>query len=154
MIRLPNIKINGELLDKQVKSIEGDKFDPKKVSEFIMSKGDTYYAKSIKDGTMSADALDKLCKYYDLNKKDYIITEAQAKQEVQKQVDNINHENLLIALGNIDKLLREMLAQQKSTNYILGEMRNSMITFGKNQKDMISKLESIEKKGNMRYGKY
>ena len=151
--RQPNIKINAELLDKQIKSLEGDKFDPKKVSEFIMSRGDTYYSKSIKDGAMALDALEKLCKYYDLDKKDYIITDQQEKQEVQKQVDNTNYENMLIAFGNVDKLLREILAQQKSTNYILGELRNNLIISNKNQKDIVNKLEAIEKRQN-RYGKY
>ena len=75
------------------------------------------------------------------------------KKEIQKQADTQNYENVILLLQGIDKTLQELLAQQKSTNYILGELKTSMMNDVKNNKEILGKLENLEKR-QQRYGKY
>lgn len=153
MGRTPNIKFNGELLDKKIKEIEKDSFNQGKVSIYIMGKGRSYYCDCIKNGTIAESVLDRVCTYYEFDKKEFIVTEETVKKDIQEKADTQNYENVIILLQGIDRTLKELLAQQKSTNYLLGELKTSAMNDTKNSKDILGKLENLEKR-QQRYGKY
>lgn len=146
MPREKNLKIYSDKIDKIVKDAEGDKYDPKRISKFVLGKGDTYYTKSIlKDGNISKDAYERLCEYYNLKPEDYILTEKKEKEIIQEKADTMNYENVIILLTGIDKTLKELLATQKSTNYILGEIKNGQVASNQNGKKVIELVDNIDK---------
>ena len=152
MARPQKIKINVTLLDKNIRDNENGNFNQAKISKFVMGKGDTYYSEMLKNGTVAEEVLDRVCEYYDLTKKDYIITEEDVQKEIQQKADTQNYENLIVLLTGIDKTLKEILAQQKSTNFLLGELKTNAANDNKFSKEIIQKLENLEKR--QRYGKY
>lgn len=146
MPREKNLKIYSDKIDKIVKDAEGNKYDPKRISKFVLGKGDTYYTKSIlKDGNICKDAYERLCEYYNLKPEDYILTEAKEKEVIQEKADTMNYENIIILLTGIDKTLKELLATQKSTNYILGEIKNGQVINNQNSKKVIELVDNIDK---------
>lgn len=152
MARPQKIKINVALLDKNIRAIENGNFNQAKISKFVMGKCSTYYSEMLKNGTIAEEVLDRVCEYYDLTKKDYIITEEDVQKEIQQKADTQNYENLIVLLTGIDKALKEILAQQKSTNFLLGELKTNAANDNKFSKEIIQKLENLEKR--QRYGKY
>ena len=154
MGRTPNIKVNMELLDKHIREKEGGNFNQNKVSKFVMGKGSTYYCEAIKSGTLNPEVLDRVCEYYEFTKEDYLVTDETKKVQIQKQADTMNYENVILLLTGIDKTLKELLAQQKSTNYSLNELRNAVFNTNKNSKDILEKLENIEKRGSRHVNKF
>jgi len=146
MARIPKIRFNSEKLDKDIKQAEGAKFNQGKISEFIMQRNKTYYCECMKDGTIAEEVLDKVCSYYDLSKDDYIVTQQTEQAEIQKKADTLNYENVLTHLGTISKTLNEILGQQRSIAYLLGELNNKMMGQNKHDKELISLLEDIKKK--------
>ena len=146
MAREKNLKIDSEKIDKVIKSVDGDKYDPKRISKFVLGKGDTYYtAIVLKDHAISKDAYERLCEYYSLVPEDYIITEEKEKQIIQEKADVMNYENVILLLTGIDKTLKELLAAQKSTNYILGEIKNGQVASNQNGKKVIELVDNIDK---------
>lgn len=153
MPRPQKIKINATLLDKYIRDNENDNFNQAKISKFVMGKGDTYYSEMLKNGTVAEEVLDRICEYYELDKKDFIITDEIAKKQIQEQANTQNYENLVLLLTGINKTMQEQLAQQKSTNYLLGEIRTSLLNENKNTKSILEKLDNLEKRQS-KYNKY
>lgn len=153
MGRVPKIKINATLLDSKIKELEGSSFNQGKISKFVMNKGNTYYCEMLKNQTVAVEVLDRICEYYELDKNDFIITEEIAKKQIQEQANTQNYENLIVLLSGINKTMQEQLAQQKSTNYLLGEIRTSLLNENKNTKSILEKLEHLEKRQS-KYNKY
>lgn len=146
MAREKNLKIYSEKLDKVIRAAEGDKYDAKRISKFVLGKCDSYYSKSvIQNHNISKDAYERLCEYYNLKPEDYILTEAKEKEVIQEKADTQNYENIIILLTGIDKTLKELLATQKSTNYILGEIKNGQVTNNQNSKKVIELVDNIDK---------
>lgn len=146
MGRTPKTKVNMKLLDSHIKEKEGSAFDYSKISKFIMGKGDAYYRVALRSECMANDVLDRVCEYYGFNKQDYIITEETKKKEVQKEADTLNYENVILLLTGIDKTLKELLGQQKSTNYLINELRTDLAKDNKINKEILGKLETVEKR--------
>ena len=153
MARPQKIKINVTLLDKNIRDNENGNFNQAKISKFVMGKGDTYYSEMLKNGTVAEEVLDRVCEYYDLSKEDYIVTKETVQKEIQQKADTQNYENLIVLLTGIDKSLKEILAQQKSTNFLLGELKTNATNDNKFSKEIIQKLENLEKR-QQKYGKY
>ena len=151
MARPQKIKINVTLLDKNIRAIENGNFNQAKISKFVMGKGDTYYSEMLKNGTVAEEVLDRVCEYYDLSKEDYIVTKETVQKEIQQKADTQNYENLIVLLTGIDKTLKELLAQQKSNNYMLQQIQTYMANENKFSKDIITILDKQEKRS--RYGK-
>lgn len=146
MGRERNLKLYSEKLDKVIRDAEGDKYDPKRISKFVLGKCDSYYSKTvIKDGNISQDAFDRLCEYYSLKPENYILTDEKEKEVIQEKADTQNYENIIVLLTGIDKTLRELLATQKSTNYILGEIKNGQVASNQNSKKVIELVDNIDK---------
>ena len=151
MARPQKLKINVTLLDKNIREKENGNFNQSKISKFVMGKGETYYSEMLKNGTVAEEVLDRVCEYYELTKKDYLITEETVKKEIQQKADTQNYENLIVLLTGIDKTLKELLAQQKSNNYMLQQIQTYMANENKFSKDIITILDKQEKRS--RYGK-
>ena len=146
MAREKNLKVDSARIDKVVRSIDGDKYDPKRISKFVLGKGDTYYTTIVlKDHAISKDAYERLCEYYGLAHDDYIVTEEKEKQLIQEKADTMNYENVILLLTGIDKTLKELLAAQKSPNYILGEIKNGQVSTNQNGKKVIELVDNIDK---------
>jgi len=145
-MRKPNIKINGEALDTDIRKAEGNRYNQSNISTIIMGRAKSYYAQCICKNSMEENVLDKLCTFYDLDKIDYVITEEAEKAAIIKQVDNLNYENILTLLASIDKSLREILAQEKSNQFTLGEIQNAILTGNGHSKASLEILQTQEKR--------
>jgi len=154
MGRIPNIKIDGLKLDEAIRKAEGSGFNQGKISQFIMCKDKSYYSGMLRRNEISGDTLQRVCEYYDLDKDDFIITEKSKKQEIQRIADTQNYDNLILLLTGIDKTLKELLAAQKSTQFMINEMKNNLMKSNSNEKAILDKIESIEKSGNARNHTY
>ena len=154
MGRTPNIKIDGSKLDEAIKKVEGDKFNQGKVSQFIMGRDKTYYSGTVKKNEISPEVLDRVCSYYEFDKEDFIVTAETEKKEIQQKADTQNYENVLTYLKGIDGLLREVLATQKSTNFILNEMKNNLIKSNTNEKALLDKIDAVSKSAMVRSNTY
>lgn len=129
MGRPAKITVDAKKMDNEIKKILGARFNAARISESVLHKGKTYYNDFVKSGTISESALDTLCDSYGMDKDDYVITEEKIQEDIQQKAESQNYENLIVLLTGIDKSLRELLGQQKSTNYLLGElMTNSKET--------------------------
>lgn len=146
MAREKNLKIYSDKIDKVVKAAEGDKYDPKRISKFVLGKGDTYYTNMIlKHHVICKDAYERLCEYYGLVPEDYILTEKKEKEIIQEKADTMNYENVILLLTGIDRTLKELLAAQKSTNYILTAIKESQTKEIQNDNKIIELVDSIDK---------
>lgn len=154
MGRPANIKIDGKKLDEDIRNHEGSKFNATKISKFIMGKNTTYYCQSIKENNMSEEVLNRVCQYYELDKSDYIVTADVEKQKIQQKADTQNYDNLILLLTGIDRTLKELLAAQKSTQFILNEMKGDLMKSNSNSKAILEKIESFEKSNNARNHTY
>lgn len=133
MAREKNLKVDSEKIDKVVRNIDGGKCD-------------TYYTTIVlKDHAISKDAYERLCEYYGLTAEEFIVTEEKEKQLIQEKADTMNYENVILLLTGIDKTLKELLAAQKSTNYILGEIKNGQVSANQNGKKIIELVDNIDK---------
>ena len=146
MAREKNLKIYSDKIDKVARSIDGDNYNPSRISKFILGKGNGYYTTTVlREHTISKDAYERLCEYYGLVPEDYILTEKKEKEIIQEKADTMNYENIIILLTGIDKTLKELLATQKSTNYILGEIKNGQVASNQNGKKVIELVDNIDK---------
>jgi len=152
--RAPRVKFNAQKFDEDVRKHEGTRFNQSKISEFIMGRNATYYCEALKEERIAEEVLEKACKYYELDKVDYIITEETEKKQIQQKADTQNYENVLTYLKGIDDLLRELLAAEKSTQFILNEMKNNLMKSNTNEKAMIEKLEAVEKREQAKHNTY
>ena len=140
------IKIDGKKLDAAIKAAEGDKWNQAKISCYIMNMKKSYYCYAVTNNLMNPEVLDRVCQYYDLDKDDFIVTAEDEKKQIQQQADTQNYENVLTYLKGIDGILRELLSTQKSTNFILNEMKNNLIKSNSNEKDICDLLAAAEKR--------
>lgn len=145
--RTPNIKINGEQLDKDIKNIEKTSFNAGKISTFILGKSKTYYTVSIRENNMSKDTLDRLCGYYDLDAEDYIVTEEMETKAVQEQVTDQNYENLILVLMSIDRSLKEIVSHTKTTNMGIEDLKSSMTGVMKLEREILENVDKKHKSG-------
>lgn len=154
MARPANLKIDGAKLDEAIKKAEGIKFNQSKVSQFIMGRDKTYYSGTIKKNEINAEVLDRVCDYYELDKNDYIITEATEKKQIQEKADTQNYDNMILLLTSIDKTLKELLASEKSTQFILNEMKNNLMKSNTNEKNILDKLDDVAKSNTAKANTY
>ena len=91
MARQPNILYDSKKLDDAIREIDGDRYSATNIGSIVMGKGNTYYFNCLKKNTISEDALSRVCKFYKLRKKDYIVPE-QVKLEIAES-DNTNKES-------------------------------------------------------------
>jgi len=146
MAREKNLKVDSEKIDKVIKDIDGDKYDPKRISKFVLGKCDTYYTTIVlKDHAISKDAYERLCEYYGLGSEEFIVTEEKEKQLIQEKADTMNYENVILLLTGIDRALKELLAAQKSTNYILTAIKESQTKEIQNDNKIIELVDNIDK---------
>lgn len=144
MPRKANIAFDGKKLDQDIKKLEGSRYSQAKISEIIMGNGSTYFSNAINRELISEESLKKVCSFYNLNIADYIITEKDKKEAMKKEVDSTNFENILVHLAAINKLMAELLAQQKSTNYMLGQMTDKIQMIQKSSKEINDKVDSSQ----------
>lgn len=144
-MRTPNLTINGEKLDKDIKNIEKTSFNAAKISTFILGKSKTYYNIALRDNKMSKDALDRVCEYYDLDTQDYIITEEMEEKAAQEKVSDQNYENLILILTSIDRSLKEIISHTKSTSMGIEDLKSSLTVATKLEREI---LETVDKKKN------
>ena len=135
MARQPNLKIDGELLDIHIRRAEGDKFNQTKISQFILGKDKTYYSKTLLQGSISEECLERVCNYYDLDKTEYIITDEVEKKNIQQKADTQNYENIIVLLTAVDRTLVELLAQQKTTNEMMRNLLRELKADSKETKN-------------------
>ena len=140
------VKIDGKKLDAAIKKVEGDKWNQSKISCYIMNMKKSYYCYAVTNNLMNPEVLDRVCQYYDLDKDDFIITAEDEKKQIQQQADTQNYDNLILLLTGIDKTLKELLAAEKSTQFILNEMKNNLIKSNSNEKQICDLLEAAEKR--------
>ena len=114
----------------------------------------TYYRGTIKKNEINAEVLDRVCDYYELDKNDYIITEATEKKQIQEKADTQNYDNMILLLTSIDKTLKELLASEKSTQFILNEMKNNLMKSNTNEKNILDKLDDVAKSNIARSNTY
>ena len=154
MAKQKNIQINQEKLDNVIKAIEGDKYSPKRISKFVLGKSDSYYSKSVlTNGNISKDTLDRLCEYYDLKAEDFLpqldITSppavAVAAVPDVPYVSGIDGETLFTMLGDINKALVELVALQKATNSMLGDLLDKSDSIARTNKKVAEIAETSDK---------
>jgi len=75
MARKPNVFYDAKKLDDIIREIDGDRYSGTNVGAIVMGKGNTYYFNCLKKNTISEDALRRVCKFYRLKAKDYILPE-------------------------------------------------------------------------------
>ena len=154
MAKQKNIQINQEKLDNVIKAIEGDKYSPKRISKFVLGKSDSYYSKSVlTNGNISKDTLDRLCEYYDLKAEDFLpqpditspqVTAVAAVPDVP-YVSGIDGETLFTMLGDINKALVELVALQKATNSMLGDLLDKSDSIARTNKKVAEIAETSDK---------
>ena len=152
--RAPRIKFNAQKFDEDIRKHEGSRFNQSKISEFIMGRNSTYYCEALKEEKIAEEILEKVCKYYELDKNDYIITADVEKQQIQQKADTQNYDNLILLLTGIDKTLKELLAAEKSTQFILNEMKNNLMKSNANEKQILETLESVNKSNTAKHNTY
>lgn len=154
MAKQKNIQINQEKLDNVIKAIEGDKYSPKRISKFVLGKSDSYYSKSVlTNGNISKDTLDRLCEYYDLKAEDFLpqlditLPPAAAVAVVPdvSYVSGIDGETLFTMLGDINKALVELIALQKATNSMLGDLLDKSDSIARTNKKVAEIAETSDK---------
>ena len=156
MAKQKNIRIDQEKLDKVIKAIEGDKYSPKRISKFVLGKSDSYYSKSVlTNGNISKDTLDRLCEYYDLKAEDFLqpsevtlvppATGVAAAVLDVPYVSGIDGETLFTMLGDINKALVELVALQKATNSMLGDLLDKSDSIARTNKKVAEIAETSDK---------
>ena len=75
MARKPNVFYDAKKMDDIIREIDGDRYSGTNVGTIIMGKGNTYYFNCLKRNMISEDALRRVCKFYKLRAKDYILPE-------------------------------------------------------------------------------
>ena len=155
MAKQKNIRIDQEKLDKVIKAIEGDKYSPKRISKFVLGKSDSYYSKSVlTNGNISKDTLDRLCEYYDLKADDFLVPQlditsppavAVAAVPDVSYVRGIDGETLFTMLGDINKALVELVALQKATNSMLGDLLDKSDSIARTNKKVAEIAETSDK---------
>lgn len=186
MVREKNVYYDVQKLDEVIREIDGDRYNKSRLGLYIMGKNDNYYGQSMKKGKISGIALDKLCKFYGLNKKDYIIDPPKKVVEPVESSETVSDTadaddanismvpapiptviqaeptdltpiiNMLTEMISefttqmqlLTKSVTEVLAENKSTNFMIGQLTDRIGQHYKAEKDI---FETIEQ--NMRFRK-
>lgn len=131
------VKINGAELLKQLKAT-GQSIE--KISVYVLNRGKGFVYDACRNNKIDEDLLDALRGMYDISKEDIVA--------VSEQQENKTDENLVIYANGIEKLLREILAEQKNTNIKLNELIlrvNSLNSFNKQIHESVEKIERNSK---------
>lgn len=170
MARKPNVRYDAQKLDAAIREIDGERYTATNVGTIVMGKGNTYYFNCLKKNLIAEDALDRVCKFYKLKKKEYLLPD-ESKIEVPAepipadtpvvpttepaQADPIK---VIAELPEIDmnpiveqlivqnKLLTDQIAQQKSTNYLLEQVVDRLIKIKGSDESILKILQDREKK--------
>ena len=186
MIREKNVYYDVQKLDEVIREIDGDRYNKSRIGLYILGKSENYYGQSMAKGKMSSIALDKLCKFYGLNKKDYIIdppkkvVEPVELSEIVSDTADVDGANISMVPAPIQTVIQaeptdltpiinmltemisefttqmqlltksvtEVLAENKSTNFMIGQLTDRIGQHYKAEKDI---FETIEQ--NMRFRK-
>lgn len=158
--RKPNIDVDAVKLDAAIQNAEGEKFVRTKISEIIMGRDKTYYRHMMDRNKISPEVLKRVCKYYGFNEKDYLLENHVKSEDTQKIAiqpvpvatyigpDPENSQKMIEILTSIDKTLKDLLAADKATQFILNDIVNNQIKSNSNQKTIIETLEEYTKKRN------
>jgi len=186
MVKEKNVYYDVQKLDEVIREIDGDRYNKSRIGLYILGKSENYYGQSMTKGKMSSIALDKLCKFYGLNKKDYIIdppkkvVEPVESSEIVSDIADADAANTAMAPAPIPTVIQaeptdltpvinmltemisefttqmqlltksvtEVLAENKSTNFMIGQLTDRIGQHYKAEKDI---FETIEQ--NMRFRK-
>ena len=147
MSRVANIRYDVEKMDADIREIDGERYSKAHISA-IMRKGSTYYNGCMAKGTISEDAISKVCRFYKLKKKDYIIHEPPKVEEPEvvenpvDAVDAISPETpLAIMKENIDPVVLDPNAS-KLTSDNFEQITNVLIAQNKALQDQIAQQKS------------
>lgn len=135
------IKINGAELLKQLKAT-GQSIE--KISVYVLNRGKGFIYDACRNNKIEEDLLDALRGMYDISKENIVAV----SEQKEKQQENKNDENLIIYANGIEKLLREILAEQKNTNIKLNELIlrvNNLNSFNKQIHESVEKIERNSK---------
>ena len=162
MARKPNIAYDAKKLDDDIRKLDGERYSQANISKFIMGRGSTYYSQSFGKQEIAEDALDNICKFYKLNKKDYlsVVKPAESKTKPATKTDHTSvnldgvlagfdvlatkFDELLKSATEICKVLQSIEAQQKSTNYHMEQVTDKLITIKKNEEEIIKTIQRRE----------
>ena len=187
MVKEKNVYYDVQKLDEVIREIDGDRYNKSRIGLYILGKSENYYGQSMTKGKMSSISLDKLCKFYGLNKKDYIIDPPKkvAEKTVESSepvsdTDDADAANISMVPASIPTVIQaeptdltpiinmltemisefttqmqlltksvtEVLAENKSTNFMIGQLTDRIGQHYKSEKDI---FETIEQ--NMRFRK-
>lgn len=186
MVKEKNVYYDVQKLDEVIREIDGDRYNKSRIGLYILGKSENYYGQSMTKGKMSSIALDKLCKFYGLNKKDYIIDPPKKVVEPVESSETVSDTadadaantsmtptpiqtviqaeptdltpiiNMLTEMISefttqmqlLTKSVTEVLAENKSTNFMIGQLTDRIGQHYKAEKDI---FETIEQ--NMRFRK-
>lgn len=186
MVKEKNVYYDVHKLDEAIREIDGDRYNKSRIGLYILGKSENYYGQSMTKGKMSSIALDKLCKFYGLNKKDYIIdppkkvVESVESSETVSDTADVDVANISMVPASIPTVIQaeptdltpiinmltemisefttqmqlltksvtEVLAENKSTNFMIGQLTDRIGQHYKAEKDI---FETIEQ--NMRFRK-
>ncbi|MBQ2856615.1 MAG: hypothetical protein IJE78_05695 [Bacteroidaceae bacterium] len=161
MARKPNIAYDAKKLDDDIRKLDGERYSQANISKFIMGRGSTYYSQSFGKQEIAEDALDNVCKFYKLNKKDYlgvvkpVDSKAKPTQEVKHAVDldgvlagfdvlATKMDELLKSATEICKTLQAIESHSKSTNYHLEQVTDKLISIKKNEEETLKAIQQHE----------
>lgn len=159
MAKNTNFPYDAKKLDDDIRNIDGERYNQSKISTFIIGRCDTYYSQAFKKEAISKEALSKICKYYSLKEKDYLLPDAPRKSKVEeaKNVEEKVVEKPIVVNIDIDpiikaieamkedmnkhtKILEELVAQQKSANFVLNQALDRLSSIQKFEKDILDKI--------------
>ena len=78
-VREKHVDYDVEKLDNAIREIDGDRYMKSRISTFIIGKGSGYYGQCMDRRSISENSLKKICAFYRLKTKDYIINKPKVK---------------------------------------------------------------------------
>ena len=161
--RKPNIRIDGAKLDEAIRNFEGDRYNRSKISRIIMGKDKTYYSMTVREGSINEATLNRVCEYYGFTAADFIVKDTPEADSnyippvaantpvpitTIIPVDSENSAKIIELLTSIDATLKELVAAEKATQFILNDVTNNLIKSCSNQKTMMETLNEMSKRRN------
>lgn len=125
------MNINFEKLEKDVRSIEGERFAGTKISEFIMGCDKTYWNYMKSTGRCNKKCLEKLCSYYNLKVDEY--TAVEKPVEAKPTSTGLNVDTLIVGVNQLyqiekanNELMTQILEQLKISNTKVNRLENAI----------------------------
>ena len=174
-VRERNVVCDVKKLDEDIKAVAGDLYSRSNISMFVIGKARGYYNVVMSKQRISEIALNKVCKYYHLNKEDYIIkpeltlvppsipfsaveeepnnevvTTDSTNSEILEKLSKITEQLEAVAKSftKVTSVLGTCYAEEKSMSYLLSQLHDKLSQHCKNEKEMLDKLEQ-----NTRYSR-